>query len=83
VFQGLGNTIPAMLSSATRLLFFVPLAVWLSLKPSFHLDQVWWLSVTTLWFQAGLSYLLLRQQFRRRLVDAPRPTAPAVAAAEG
>ena len=62
MFQGLGNTIPAMLSSATRLVFFVPLVVWLSLQPSFHLDQVWWLSVTTLWFQAGLSYLLLRQQ---------------------
>jgi len=83
VFQGLGNTIPAMLSSATRLAFFVPLAIWLSLQPGFHLDQVWWLSVTTLLFQAGLSYLLLRQQFKRRLVDAPRPGTPAVAAAEG
>jgi putative MATE family efflux protein len=84
VFQGLGNTIPAMLSSATRLVFFIPLVVWLSLQPSFHLDQVWWLSVTTLWFQAGLSYLLLRQQFKRRLIDGPRPAAqPVAAAAEG
>ena len=82
MFQGLGNTIPAMLSSATRLVFFVPLVVWLSLQPSFHLDQVWWLSVTTLWCQAGLSYLLLRQQFKRRLVDGPRPVAPAVAPAQ-
>jgi putative MATE family efflux protein len=82
VFQGLGNTIPAMLSSAIRLAFFVPLVVWLSLQPSFHLDQVWWLSVTTLWCQAGLSYLLLRQQFKRRLIDGPRPVAPAVATAQ-
>jgi putative MATE family efflux protein len=82
VFQGLGNTIPAMLSSAIRLAFFVPLVVWLSLQPSFHLDQVWWLSVTTLWCQAGLSYLLLRQQFTRRLIDGPRPVAPAVATAQ-
>jgi Na+-driven multidrug efflux pump len=84
VFQGLGNTIPAMLSSGIRLAFFVPLAVWLSAQPDFHLDQVWILSVTTVWLQAGVSYLLMRQQFKRRLVDGPRPAAPVVvAAAEG
>ena len=82
VFQGLGNTLPAMLSPGIRLVFFVPFVIWLSLQPSFHLDQVWWLSVTTLWFQAGLSYLLMRQQFKRRLVDRPRPAASAVATAE-
>jgi Na+-driven multidrug efflux pump len=82
VFQGLGNTIPAMLSSGLRIAVFVPFAVWLSAQPAFHLDQVWWLSVATVWMQAGVSYVFLRQQFRRRLVDGPRPAAPAVAAAE-
>jgi putative MATE family efflux protein len=77
VFQGLGNTIPAMLSSAVRLGVFVPLAVWLSAQPAFHLDEVWYLSVSTVWLQAVVSYLLIRQQFKRRLVDAPRPAAPA------
>ena len=51
VFQGLGNTKPAMLSSAVRLAVFVPLAVWLAGQPEFHLDEVWWLSVSTVWFQ--------------------------------
>jgi putative MATE family efflux protein len=83
VFQGLGNTIPAMLSSALRIGVFVPLAVWLSAQPAFHLDQVWWMSVATVWMQAGVSYLLMRRELKRRLVDAPRPVAPAVAAAEG
>jgi putative MATE family efflux protein len=85
VFQGLGNTIPAMLSSGIRLAVFVPLAVWLSAQPDFHLDQVWLLSVATVWLQAGVSYLLMRQQFKRRLVDGPRPAAPVAAAvsAEG
>ncbi len=85
VFQGLGNTIPAMLSSAVRLAFFVPLAVWLSAQQSFHLDEVWYLSVATVWLQATVSYVLMRQQFRRRLTAAPRPSAPAPAAvvAEG
>ena len=82
VFQGLGNTIPAMLSSGVRLAVFVPLAVWVAAQPEFHLDEVWWLSVTTVWLQATVSYLLMRQQFKRRLVDDPRPAAAVVAPAE-
>jgi Na+-driven multidrug efflux pump len=82
VFQGLGNTIPAMLSSGVRLSVSVPLAVWLAAQPEFHLDEVWWLSVSTVWLQAAVSYLLMRHQFKRRLVDAARPTAAAVIPAE-
>ena len=84
MFQGLGNTVPAMLSSAVRLGAFVPLAVWLSSQPGFHLDEVWWLSVSTVCLQAVVSFVLLQQQFKRRLVDSPRPAAPTVtpAAAE-
>jgi hypothetical protein len=55
--------------------------VWLSSQPEFHLDEVWWLSVATVFLQAAVSYVFLRQQFRRRLVDGPRPAAPAVAPA--
>jgi putative MATE family efflux protein len=85
IFQGLGNTRPAMLSSAIRLAVFVPLAVWMSSQPSFHLEHLWYLSVATLWFQAGVSYLLLQHQFKRRLVEGPASgtspvTAPAAAA---
>jgi len=83
VFQGLGNTLPAMLSSGIRIGMFVPLAIWVSGQPGFHLDQVWWISVATVWVQAAVSYALMRQQFNRRLVDGPRPGAPAVAVAEG
>jgi putative MATE family efflux protein len=81
MFQGLGNTVPAMLSSAVRLGVFVPLAVWLSSRPGFHLDEVWWLSVSTVCLQAVVSFVLLQQQFKRRLVDVPRPAAPTVAPA--
>jgi putative MATE family efflux protein len=82
VFQGLGNTIPAMLSSGVRLSVFVPLAVWLAAQPEFHLDEVWWLSVCTVWLQAAVSYLLMRHQFKRRLVDGARPAPAAVIPAE-
>jgi putative MATE family efflux protein len=83
VFQGLGNTIPAMLSSAIRLAVFVPLAVWLSSQQRFELYEVWYLSVASVWLQGCASYLLMRQQFRRRLAAAPRPAAAPVAVAEG
>ena len=83
MFQGLGNTRPAMLSSAVRLAVFVPLAVWLSTQPGFHLEQLWLVSVMTVWIQAGVSYMLLRQQFKRRLTDVPHsPLAGVPATAE-
>jgi putative MATE family efflux protein len=83
VFQGLGNTLPAMLSSAVRLGVFVPLAVWLSVQPGFHLDTVWWVSVSTVWLQATVSYLLLRRELKRRLVEGGAPATAAVATAGG
>jgi putative MATE family efflux protein len=84
MFQGLGNTRPAMLSSAVRLAVFVPLAVWLSTQPGFRLEQLWLVSVMTVWIQAGVSYMLLRQQFKRRLTDVPHsPPAGVPATAEG
>jgi putative MATE family efflux protein len=85
MFQGLGNTKPALLSSGLRLAVFVPLAVWLSKQPGFHLEQLWYTSVGTVAFQALVSYLLLRREFGKRLPAAAAPSAatPAVAAAEG
>ena len=88
MFQGLGNTRPAMLSSAIRLAAFVPLAIWVSKQPGFHLEQLWFVSVAAVWIQAAASYLLLRHQFNRRLVDslrvggAPVGATAAAAAAE-
>jgi putative MATE family efflux protein len=79
LFQGLGNTKPAMLSSAIRLAVFVPVAVWLSTQRGFQIERLWLVSVATVWIQAAASYLLLRHQFTRRLVDAPRAAGAPVA----
>jgi putative MATE family efflux protein len=86
MFQGLGNTKPAMLSSAVRLAVFVPLALWLRSTPDFDLERLWQVSVLTVWLQAGVSYFLLRQQFKRRLgspPQAPAPGVPATAESQG
>ena len=49
-------------------------------------NELWLVSVMTVWIQAGVSYMLLRQQFKRRLVDVPRPPpagVPATAESRG
>jgi putative MATE family efflux protein len=73
MFQGLGDTRPALLSSAARLALFAPLIIMLAGQPGFMLRHVWEISVATVLLQAVLSVMLLRAQFRRRL--------PALAAA--
>ncbi|MGA9827547.1 MAG: MATE family efflux transporter, partial [Rhodanobacteraceae bacterium] len=67
MFQALGNTIPSLASSATRLVTFVIPALWLSAQPGFTLRQLWLLSVATVTLQVLLSLWLLRGELRRRL----------------
>ena len=75
MFQALGNTLPALFSSATRLITFAIPAIWLSTRPGFELKQLWFLSVATVTLQALTSLWLLRGQFQRRLVAKPAPAA--------
>ncbi len=67
LFQAMGNTLPSLASSATRLLSFIGPALWLSQQPGFALRQVWMLSVATVVLQAVVSGLLVRSQMRQRL----------------
>jgi putative MATE family efflux protein len=68
VFQGIGNTWPPLVSSATRLLFFAIPAVILSTRPDFHIKQAWYLSVVSILIQAAANLVLLRREFQKRLV---------------
>jgi putative MATE family efflux protein len=68
VFQGIGNTWPPLISSATRLVLFVLPASILASHPGFHIRQVWYLSVVSILFQAGVNLLLLRREFKKKLV---------------
>jgi putative MATE family efflux protein len=71
LFQAIGNTWPALLSSAGRLLTFVVPAVWLATRPGTHLEYFWYLSIASVALQACISWWLLQGEFRRRLVFAP------------
>jgi putative MATE family efflux protein len=77
MFQGLGNTKPVLLSSATRVFTYSLPAILLSTRPGFRIEYVWYLSIAATTFQAALSLWLLRREFRKRL-----PTAPQREAAE-
>jgi putative MATE family efflux protein len=71
LFQALGNTWPALLSTGTRLVTFALPAIFLSRQPGFQLLHLWYLSVVTVLLQAALSVALLQSQFRQRLAFAP------------
>ena len=76
VFQGLGNTVPAVLSSASRLLSFVLPMLWMSTQPNFALIHVWYLSVASVALQAVFSLWLVRREFRLRLPGAAAASVP-------
>ncbi len=84
MFQAMGNTLPALLSSFTRLLTFVLPALWISQLPGFALIDVWHLSVASVFVQAIVSGVLVRRQMGLRLAplrqpasEPPRTGAPA------
>jgi putative MATE family efflux protein len=67
VFQGIGNTLPSLASSAMRVVTFAVPAIWMSMQPGFQLVHIWYLSVVTVLMQAGLSTWLLLREFDKRL----------------
>jgi putative MATE family efflux protein len=81
MFQAVGNTIPSVISSGTRLLTFAIPAVYLSSRPGFQIRHIWYLSVATVAFQLVVSLLLLRREFRRKLGHEPAALAPVPAGA--
>jgi MATE family, multidrug efflux pump len=69
-FQGLGHTLPQLLSSATRLITYSIPILWLSSRSWFGIEYiryVWYASIVTTSLQALLSLWLLRRELRKRL----------------
>jgi len=71
VFQGLGNTLPALASSALRLLLFALPAYMLSQRPGFEMRHVWYLSVASVTLQVLINLWLLERELRAKLEFAP------------
>jgi Na+-driven multidrug efflux pump len=69
IFQGLGNTLPPLFSSMTRLFLFILPAILLSRTPGFQIRYVWYLSVASQLIQACINLLLLRRELQRKLSE--------------
>ena len=71
IFQGLGNTRPALLSSAIRLLIFIPVAFLMSHRAGFELHELWYVSMLSVVIQAVVSYLLVQREIRLKAHAVP------------
>jgi len=67
MFQAMGNTIPSLVTSFTRLLVVALPAFILSRLPGFDMRWIWYLSVVAVALQMGLNLLVLKREFRVRL----------------
>src|SRR5213083_1172450 len=67
VFQGIGNTLPPLFSSMTRLILFALPALLISRTPGFEIRHIWYLSVGSIVLQMCVNLLLLRHELWKRV----------------
>lgn len=70
MFQAMGNTIPSLVTSFTRLVVVALPTVLLARLPGFEIRWIWYLSVVAVLVQMTLNLLILRREFRERLAFA-------------
>jgi Na+-driven multidrug efflux pump len=76
MFQAMGNTLPSMITSFTRIIVVAIPAFLLSRQPGFEMRWIWYLSVLSVTVQLCLNLLLLQREFRARLSFTPRTERP-------
>jgi putative MATE family efflux protein len=67
MFQAVGNTVPSLVASFSRIAFIAIPALLLSRMAGFELRWVWYLSVLAILLQLMIILLLLRREFRLRV----------------
>jgi Na+-driven multidrug efflux pump len=67
MFQAMGNTMPSLIASVTRIIVIAVPAIALSTTPGFKLVWIWYLSAGAVVLQLAIVLLLLRREFRTRL----------------
>jgi putative MATE family efflux protein len=71
MFQALGNTIPPLLTSVTRITAVAIPLLWLSRQPGFQLKWIWYLSAIAVALQMAANLLLLQRELRLRFAASP------------
>jgi putative MATE family efflux protein len=67
MFQAMGNTLPSLITSATRIIVVGVPVVILARRPGFQMIWIWYLSVASVLFQLAMSLWLLSREFERKL----------------
>jgi putative MATE family efflux protein len=70
MFQAMGNTVPSLVASGTRMAILTIPVFLLSRVPGFDLHWVWYLSLATAYLQLALVLWMLRSELARRLTFA-------------
>ena len=73
MFQAMGNTIPALITSFGRIVLVAIPAILMARLSGFELWWLWYLSVASVTAQMVMNLLLLRREFRVRLRFEPTP----------
>jgi len=73
MFQAMGNTLPSMVASFTRIALLAVVVLFLARLPGFHLTTVWYLSLGSVVLQLAMALALLQREFGRRLRFADVP----------
>ena len=80
MFQAIGNTVPSLVASGTRLVTFALPAIWLSSQSWFELRHLWFASVATVALQAGFAWWMLSVEMDKKLTVQPPLAVEEVAA---
>ena len=80
MFQAIGNTVPSLVASGTRLVTFALPAIWLSSQSWFELRHLWFASVATVALQAGFAWWMLSVEMDKKLTVQPPLAVKEVAA---
>ncbi len=67
MFQAMGNTVPSLVTSVTRIVVVAIPALLLSRMPGFEIRWIWYLSVLSVTLHMCLNLLVLRREYRLRL----------------
>ena len=73
MFQAMGNTIPSLIASVTRVVVIAVPALLLSRVAGFELRWIWYISAAAVLLQLAIVLLFLRREFRVRLDAMPAP----------
>jgi putative MATE family efflux protein len=81
MFQAMGNTIPSLITSATRIVIISVPVLFLAQAPGFSLRWIWYISVAAVLVQLAMNLWLLQREYRLRLnfatpIPPPESTPP-------